>query len=233
MTDVTARLSEVRARIRVVCKIAVRSEETVRLVAVSSGHPPSVVREAYAGGQRDFGEFVMDDLVNKAKELQDLPEIRWRFIGQLKHTRTKDAARIGCTVDSISSEREAIALNRRAQAFGRTVDVMIRVNLAAEKQKAGCTVPEVAQIARAIRSMDKLRLIGLLTIPPAVSEPELSRPWFRRLRLLGNQLSLNEFSMGMSDDLEVAIEEGATMIRVGTALFGRRNSGGFAYGVSP
>ena len=129
MTDVSTRLSEVRARIRVVCKIAERSEESVQLLAVSEGYPAAVIREAYTEGQRDFGESEIHELVNKANELRGLSDIRWRFIGHLPQTQAKEAVRIGCSVDSIDTEREAIALNRRAQAAGRTIDVMIRVDL--------------------------------------------------------------------------------------------------------
>ncbi len=220
MTDVTTRLSEVRARIRVVCKIAERPEESVRLLALSEGYPAAAIREAYADGQRDFGESDMRELVKKANDLQGLSDIRWRFVGHLPHTKTKEAVRIGCTVDSIDSEREAIALNRRAQAAGKSIDVMIRVNLTGEYRKLGCNVPELAQIAKAVRGMSNLNLVGLMTVPPVVSEPELARPWYRRLRLLGNQLSLTEFSMGVNDDIEVAIEEGATVVRVGKPVFG-------------
>lgn len=220
MTDVTTRLSEVRARIRVVCKIAERSDESVRLLAVSDGYPTTAIQEVYSEGQRDFGESDIQQLVKKANELRQLSDIRWRFVGHLPHTRTKDAVRIGCSVDSIDSEREAIALNRRAKAAGKIVEVMIRVNLVGEQRKVGCNVPELAQIAKAVRGMEYLKLVGLMTVPPVVSEPELARPWYRRLRLLGDQLSLSEFSMGFDDDIEVAIEEGATLVRVGRPIFG-------------
>jgi uncharacterized pyridoxal phosphate-containing UPF0001 family protein len=158
--------------------------------------------------------------VNKANALRELSDIRWRFVGRLPHTKAKEAVRIGCTVDSIDSEREAIALNRRAEAAGKNIVVMIRVNLTGEQRKVGCNIPELAQIAKAVRGMAHLSLAGLMTVPPVVSEPELARPWYRRLRLLGNQLSLSEFSMGENDDIEVAIEEGATVVRVGKPIFG-------------
>jgi hypothetical protein len=203
-----------------VCKIAERSDDSVRLLALSEGYPTSAIRNAYSAGQRDFGESDMHELVTKADELRELSDIRWRFVGHLPHTKTKDAVRVGCTVDSIDSEREAIALNRRAKAAGRIVDVMIRVNLSGENRKAGCNVPELAQIANAVRTMAYLKLVGLMTVSPVVSEPELTRPWYRRLRLLGNQLTLSELSMGVDDDIEVAIEEGATLVRVGEPIFG-------------
>lgn len=220
MTDVTRRLSEVRARIRVVCKIAERSDESVRLLAVSEGYPATAIQEAYSEGQRDFGESEIQQLVKKANELRALSDIRWRFVGHLPHTKTKDAVSVGCSVDSIDSEREAIALNRRAKAAGTIVEVMVRVDLVGEQREVGCNVSELAQIANAVRGMECLKLVGLMTVPPVVSEPELARPWYRRLRLLGNQLSLSEFSMGFNDDIEVAIEEGATMVRVGKPIFG-------------
>jgi hypothetical protein len=215
-------LSEVRTRIATACRTAGRSEDSVRLVAIAKGHAPEAIRAAHSAGQRDFGESYMQELAVKASALADLTEIRWRFVGHLQHNKAKDAARIGCAIDSVDSERLAAALDKRAQAMGHPLDAMIQVNLAGEEQKAGCAVAEVARLAESVRAMRYLKLVGLMTIPPAAGDPELSRPWFRGLRQLAEKLSLNEISMGMSDDLEVAIQEGATMVRVGAAIFGPR-----------
>lgn len=221
-TDIAQRLSDVRARIRRACEKAGRREASVRLVAVAKGHTPAAIRAAYAEGQRDFGESYMQELVGKTSELADLTDIRWRFIGHLQQNKTKEAARIGCAIDVVDSQRVAEALGRRAQALGRRLEVMIEVNVAGEAQKAGCAVAEVQALVELVRATPSLNLGGLMAIPPAVEDPELSRPWFRALRQLGTRHGLGELSMGMSDDVEVAIEEGATMVRVGTAIFGLR-----------
>ena len=220
--EMVRRLTEVRARIGAACRQAGRAEDAVRLIAVTKGHGPEVIRAAYAEGQRDFGESYMQELVGKASALADLTEIRWRFVGHLQQNKAKDAARICRAVDSVDSERVAVALDKRAEALGRPLEAMLQVNLASEEQKAGCPAAETAGLAELVRNMRHLKLSGLMTIPPAVDDPELSRPWFRGLRELAGKLGLGELSMGMSDDLEVAIEEGATMVRVGTAIFGAR-----------
>jgi pyridoxal phosphate enzyme (YggS family) len=220
--EVVQRLAAVRERIARACQKAGRSEGSVRLIAVSKGHAASLVRAAYGAGQREFGENYMQEASAKCAELSELTEIRWRFIGRLQHNKAKEAARLGCAVDSVDSERLAEALDRRAQALGRKLEVMIQVNVAREAQKTGCDVEEVARIAAAVRNASALNLVGLMTIPPAAADPEQSRSWFRALRHLGEQHGLKELSMGMSDDLEVAVEEGATLVRVGTAIFGQR-----------
>jgi pyridoxal phosphate enzyme (YggS family) len=222
-TDVAQKLSEVRARITRACEKAGRPEGSVRLLAVAKGHTQAAIRAAYAAGQRDFGESYMQELAAKTSDLADLADIRWRFIGHLQQNKTKEAARIGCAVDVIDSLRVADALGRRAQALGRRLDVMVQVNVAGEAQKAGCAVAELEALVETVRATPSLNLLGLMTIPPAVDDPELSRPWFRALGQLAARHVLSELSMGMSDDLEVAVEEGATMVRVGTAIFGNRN----------
>lgn len=221
-TDIAQRLSEVRARIRRACEKAGRAEASVRLVAVAKGHTPTAIRAAYAEGQRDFGESYMQELAAKTSQLAALTDIRWRFIGHLQQNKAKEAARIGCAVDVVDSQRVAEALGRRAQALGRSLDVMIQVNVAGEAQKAGCAVAEVEALVETVRATPSLNLLGLMTIPPAVEDPDLSRPWFQALRQLATRHALSELSMGMSDDVEVAIEEGATMVRIGTAIFGNR-----------
>ena len=218
------RMERVNARIRGACARSGRPAESVRLVAVAKRHPPELIREAYRLGQREFGENYLQELSAKAEALGDLPDIRWRFIGHLQRNKARDAARICHCVDTVDSPRLAEALDRKAQQAGRGLEVLIEVNLAGEGQKAGCDPSEVGRLAESLRRLDALQLRGLLAIPPAASDPEQVRPYFRELRRLAHDLSLPELSMGMSADLEVAVEEGATMVRVGTDIFGERDT---------
>jgi pyridoxal phosphate enzyme (YggS family) len=215
-------LEKVRARIADACRTAGRSVDTVRLIAVTKGHDATAVRYAYQAGQRAFGENYIQQLSTKASELADLDPIEWRFIGHLQRNKVRDVARIGCAIDTVDSQRLAEALDKKAGEMQRVLDVLIQVNVAEEQQKAGCRVADLESLVALVQSLQWLRLKGLMTIPPLEEEPEACRGWFRELRLLAERFSLNELSMGMSDDLEVAIEEGATMVRVGTAIFGPR-----------
>jgi PLP dependent protein len=220
--ELTHNLNAIHARIAKACDNAGRAPNSVRLIAVSKGHPPAAIRAAYALGQREFGENYMQEFSAKSGELSDLSELKWRFIGHLQQNKCKDAARIGGAVDSVDSLRLCEALARRAQLLDRTLEVLIQVNVAAEAQKTGCSIEELPAVIDAARGQRWLSLAGLMTIPPAATVPEQSRPWFRALRDLARRYQLRELSMGMSDDMEVAIEEGATMVRVGTAIFGPR-----------
>ncbi|MBN1656488.1 MAG: YggS family pyridoxal phosphate-dependent enzyme [Deltaproteobacteria bacterium] len=221
-SEVAQRLAEVRERIERACEKAGRSAQSVRLLAVAKGHPHTAIRAAYAAGQREFGENYMQELAAKSSQLEDLADIRWRFIGHLQQNKAKEAARIGCAVDALDSVRVAQTLGHRAQVLGRRLDVMIQVNVAGEPQKAGCALEELPGLVETVRSTPALNLQGLMVIPPAVDDAELNRPWFRTLRQLATRYALGELSMGMSDDVEVAVEEGTTMVRVGTAIFGER-----------
>ncbi len=216
-------LQRVRARIADACRSVGRSLDSVRLIAVTKGHDAMAIRYAYRAGQRAFGENYIQQLSSKASELTDLDALEWRFIGHLQRNKVKDVARIGCAVDTVDSERLAEAIDRKACELQRVLDVLIQVNVAEEEQKAGCRVADLESLVAFVQSRQGLRLTGLMTIPPLEEEPEACRGWFRELRLLAESFSLTELSMGMSDDLEVAIEEGATMVRVGTAIFGPRH----------
>jgi hypothetical protein len=222
MDDVAQRLAAVRARIDAACRKVGRAPDGVRLLAVSKRHPVTAIRAAYAAGQREFGENYVQELVQKADELRDLTDLRLRLIGRLQRNKSKDAVRVGCAVDTVDSAELARALAARAAEVGRVIDVFVQVNIGQEPQKAGVMVSELASLTAAIRNLPALRLHGLLAIPPAAPDAELNRPHFRRMWELGQTLGLSELSMGMSDDLEVAVEEGSTMVRVGTAIFGAR-----------
>ncbi|HEX7476249.1 MAG TPA: YggS family pyridoxal phosphate-dependent enzyme [Polyangiales bacterium] len=217
-------LQAVRERIAAACVKAGRSPESVKLIAVSKRHSVDAIRTAYAQGQREFGENYVQELVQKAAELADLSDLRWRLIGRLQRNKAKEVARIGCAVDTVDSLRLGDALAARAAEEGRTLEVLVQVNIGAEAQKAGSAIADLPGLVAGLRALPALHLRGLLAIPPVVSDPEHSRASFRRLRELGSEHGLHELSMGMSDDLEVAIQEGATMLRIGTAIFGQRPS---------
>ena len=220
MTSIRAGLDVVRERIERACARAGRSASEVTLVAVSKTHPAEAVREAYAAGQRVFGENYVQELSEKAAALADLEGLRWHFIGHLQRNKVKDVARVGALIETVDSERLAAEIDKRALAA--RVPVLLQVNVAGEAQKSGCTPDELDALVPSVRALAHLELIGLMTVPPLGEAPEASRPHFARLRALARRHGLAELSMGMSADLEVAIEEGATLVRVGTAIFGKR-----------
>jgi pyridoxal phosphate enzyme (YggS family) len=220
---VASRLSAVRARIFAACSRAGRKPERVRLIAVSKGHGPDSVRAAYAAGQRDFGESYAQELKQKAAALADLPELRLRFIGRLQRNKVKDVVALGCAIDGVDSLELAQRLSQRALALGRALDLLVQVNVDREPQKSGVLPEAVPELVEALRALPAVSLHGLMAIPRASESQEQMRPAFAALRALAERLSLPELSMGMSDDLEVAVEEGATMVRVGTAIFGARD----------
>lgn len=222
VTDaVTSRLLAVRTRIADACARAGRDASEVRLVAVSKFHSTDAMREAYAAGQREFGESYAQELVEKADLLRDLPDLRLRFIGGLQTNKAKLLVQSGCSIDSLASESGAKAISKKAEELGRVVSVLIQVNVAQEAQKRGVDVAALPELIGTVRALPGLRLEGLMTIPPA-DDLDAARTCFRSLRLLAQDQGLTTLSMGMSDDLEVAIEEGSTMVRVGTAIFGPR-----------
>jgi pyridoxal phosphate enzyme (YggS family) len=195
----------------------------VTLVAVSKTHPPEAVREAYAAGQRHFGENYAQEWREKARALADLPDLEWHFVGSLQTNKVKlllpeAPPRAGWvhTVDRLALAEE---LSRRAAARGIALRVLLEVNVAREPQKAGCDPDGVPALAEAVGRLPGLALRGLMAIPPAEGDP---RPHFGALRALRDRLGLPDLSMGMSGDWEAAIEEGATLIRVGTSIFGPR-----------
>lgn len=221
---IAARLDEVRARIAAACARAARAPESVRLVAVSKTRPVEEIREAYAAGQRDFGENYAQELRDKIRDLADLPDIRWHAIG---HLQTNKAKYVAGQAMVHTLDREELARELVKRAGGAEVVALIEVNVAAEPQKSGVLPDELASRIEALRAVPGVRIAGLMCIPPAAEEAEESRRWFRALRELRDALLPGgELSMGMSGDYEVAIEEGATLVRVGTAIFGERQRRG-------
>ena len=220
--NVQSALAAVRARMFAACERVGRDVSSVTLVAVSKRQSLAAMRAAYALGQRDFGENYVQELVRKADALAALPDIRWHLIGRLQSNKVKDVVRIGCTVHTLDSVRTAELLDKRASAAGKNLPVLIQVNLADESQKAGVGPSDVAPLAAAVRAMPSLTVCGLMAIPNVDASVEQSRTHFANLRALAEQVGLLQLSMGMSHDFELAIEEGATMVRVGTAIFGER-----------
>jgi len=220
--DVAAGLLQVRARIAAACARAGRDPVTVQLLAASKFQSPEAIRTAYAAGQRQFGENYVQELVQKAQALADLPELRWHLIGRLQTNKVKDVVRLNAAVQSLDSLKLCEALAQRAAASGQRVQVYVQVNISDEPQKAGVTPAALPQLIQAARAAPALDLRGLMAIPKPSEDEAEQRADFRKLRQLTEHLGLPELSMGMSDDLELAILEGATMVRVGTALFGER-----------
>lgn len=211
-------LASVHARIESAARAAGRDPASVRLLAVSKRQPVEAIHEAYALGQRDFGENYVQELVAKADATRGLPAIRFHLIGHLQTNKVKSVVAAGASVQTVDSIRLAEALSR---ATTRAVDVHLQVNVAGEEQKSGCSPSELPALVAAVRALPGLALRGLMTVPPA-GEPEDARPHFRALRELASAHGLTDLSMGMTSDLEVAVSEGATVVRVGTAIFGER-----------
>jgi PLP dependent protein len=222
------RIALVERRIDAAAGAAGRTRESIHLVAVSKGHPASAVVEAYGLGLRTFGENYAQEAVAKAHDVGDLPGLEWRFIGHLQSNKARAVAPFVGAVDSVDSMHLAAELGRRAAKLGRTIRVLVEVNVAKEDAKTGCAPQDLEPVLRAVEAQPSLELRGLMTIPPLTEDPEGARQFFGTLRALrslhGGAGRLPELSMGMSADLEIAIAEGATMVRIGTAIFGERHS---------
>jgi PLP dependent protein len=191
----------------------------VTLVAVSKTQPPAAIREAYAAGQRDFGENYAQEWREKADALADLADLRWHFVGGLQTNKAKYLAGRVAYVHTLDREELARELSRRLAARGASVRAFLEVNVAGEAAKAGCAPAGAPRLAEAVRALPGIELVGLMCIPPAEGDP---RPHFRTLRELRDRLGVRELSMGMSGDVDAAVEEGATFVRIGTAIFGAR-----------
>ncbi len=193
--------------------------EGVTLVAVSKTQPADAVREAYAAGQRDFGENYVQEWRDKAAALADLPELRWHFIGSLQTNKVKYLAGKVALVHTVDREELGREIAKRWEKAGARARVLVEVNLGGEASKGGCPPEGAPDLVAALRSLPALDVRGLTCIPPPEDDP---RPHFQSLRRLRDRLGLAELSMGMSGDYPIAIEEGATIVRVGTAIFGER-----------
>ena len=214
-------LSHLENRISKSCERAGRHREEVSLIAVSKTHPVEVIQEAYELGIRHFGENRVQELLKK-KDL--LPaDIRWHLIGHLQSNKAKYIADFIHCVHSIDSLDTAKELSKRAAQHSREINVLLEVNVAGEESKEGITTSEASPLLRHIfAEASSLHVNGLMTVAPYEDDPERVRQYFRELRKLRDELTLEDLSMGMTNDFEVAIEEGATMIRIGSGLFGER-----------
>lgn len=229
MTRIADALAQVKDRIARAAVAASRSPDEIRLIAVSKTKPVAMIREAYAAGQRDFGENYAQELAQKAEELCDLHDLRWHFIGHLQTNKAKYVARAAHVVHTVDSVVLARELGKRATKEGRgdvseRLPVLVEVNVGGEPQKHGALAADLRDVLDAVAAEPALRVRGLMTLPP--QDLEGARRAFEAVvslqALHGGRARLPELSMGMSHDLEVAIACGATMVRVGTAIFGGR-----------
>ena len=223
------RLQAVMERIRQACERSGRDPQDVRLVAVSKTMPAERVRRAVAAGVQILGENYVQEARDKIAQLEDL-SVSWHFIGHLQTNKAKYVVRMFDLIHSLDSFKLARELDRQAGRRGRVQPVLIQVNISREESKSGIAAEDIETLVRQVAGLEHLALQGLMTMPPFFDQPERARPYFRRLADLARHIeslnipgvSMRELSMGMSGDFEVAIEEGATLVRVGTAIFGAR-----------
>lgn len=215
-------LRKVQLRITRACEKSHRSPDEVTLVAVTKGVPAGTIKDAYDCGVRHFGENRVQEASVKVAQLSDIRrDLTWHMVGHLQSNKAKKALELFDIIHSVDSLRLAEVLSRRAE---REVAVLLQVNVSGEVSKSGFPADEVPDVLRDISRLPNIRVIGLMTIAPLSADPEEVRPVFRRLRELRDELGLGHLSMGMSDDFEVAVEEGATMVRIGRAIFGQGGS---------
>ncbi len=228
--SIAENLARVRERVAAAVKRTGRNESDVALMAVCKTFPAEAIREAHAAGQRLFGENRVQEFGEKAPKVADLAGLEMHLIGHLQSNKASKAAELFQAVDSVDSLKLAERLNVTAEKLGKRLPVLIEVNVGGEEAKTGVgpSVDEIGAILSAAPTLANLEFRGLMTVPPYIEDPEGARPYFRKLRELRNEVAkqqgvrLDVLSMGMSHDFEVAIEEGSTCVRVGTAIFGVR-----------
>ena len=229
MTTIAARVADLRERIADACARAGRREDDVTLIAVTKGHGVAAIDEARAAGVRDFGENRVQEAAPKIAELRARGvSARWHLIGHLQRNKARDAVRLFDLIHSVDSEGLAEAVSKEAERAGKVQRVLIQVKLSPEETKTGVGEYELPSLLNFAAALPWLSIEGFMGMPPYSEHPEDTRPYFRRLREIRDGLrhaglELRELSMGMSHDFEVAIEEGATLVRVGTSIFGERN----------
>lgn len=219
-------LAALRARMAAAAVAAGRNVDSVTLLAVSKGQPPEVIRAAAAAGLTDVGESYLAEALGKLEALGDLP-LTWHFVGRLQANKTRQVAEHFAWVHGVDRLKIAERLAAQRPYHAPALNVCIQVNLAGEATKGGVPAAEVPALATAVAALPRLALRGLMCIPPEETDPQRQREWFARLRMLRDSLdtgsvNLDTLSMGMSGDFEAAIQEGATLVRIGTALFGPR-----------
>jgi PLP dependent protein len=230
--SIAENIARIRERIAAAARRAGRNPADISLMAVSKTSPPELIREAYGAGIRVFGENRVQEFAGKAGALRDLADAEWHLIGHLQSNKAAKAVELFRAVDSVDSVRLAERLNSFAEASGKTLPVLIEINVGGEEAKSGITPEseELEQILIGVPQWRNLAILGLMTVPPYTEDPEGARAYFRQLREIRDGIaarrlpavSMDVLSMGMSHDFEVAIEEGSTCVRVGTAIFGER-----------
>lgn len=223
MEHIAENLESVEERMAAALARCGRKRDEITLIAVTKTFPAAVTQAAWDAGLRDFGENYVQEFEGKSLELHGLAGARYHLIGHLQSNKVNKAVPLFDCIQTVDSLRLATRLaGALANAGKQNLDLMIEVKLSEEDSKHGCTPEELPALVEGIRGTPGLTLLGLMTMPPFFDEPERGRPYFARLRELAAKHSLRALSMGMSNDFEVAIEEGATHIRLGTVLFGRR-----------
>jgi pyridoxal phosphate enzyme (YggS family) len=231
--SISENLAEVRERIHQAARSAGRSSEEIALMAVSKTQPAERIRDAYSAGQRLFGENRVQEFLGKIDALRDLHDAEWHMIGHLQSNKAAKTAELFRAVDSVDSLKLAERLDPAARALGRKLDVLVEINVGGEAAKSG-VAPDSRELEDLLLGAPRLGALvfrGLMTVPPFTDDPQSARPYFRKLRQLREAIAarrlpsvaMDELSMGMSHDFEVAIEEGSTCVRVGTAIFGTRS----------
>jgi len=227
-SSIAQNLGRVRERIASACARAGRRPDEITIIAVSKTFPPDAIRAAHDAGLRHFGENRVQEFEAKREQVKDFVDSIWHFIGHLQSNKVHRAVHLFDRIDSVDSIHLAEKLDSAALAADKRMPFLIEVRLVRESTKTGVTVEELPALVSAVKRLPCLELRGLMTIPPYFDDPEAARPHFRKLRELRDRVrqrlsaSLPVVSMGMSHDFEVAIDEGATEIRIGTALFGER-----------
>lgn len=226
--SIAENIEAIRQRIAQAAVKAGRDPEQVRLVAVSKTKPAVAIAEAFKSGQLIFGENYVQELVGKSAELPQ--EICWHFIGHLQSNKVRQIAGLVDMIHSVDRISLAHEIHRQWSALGKCCDILIQVNISKEATKSGTSSAELLDLVREVATLSHLRIRGLMTMPPFFDDPEAARPYFAALRELAREVEaakipgveMRELSMGMSGDFEAAIAEGATLVRVGSALFGER-----------
>jgi len=229
MQEIAANLAAIRERIDAACRRCGREPSSVRLIAVSKKKPAELIEAAARAGQSLFGENYVQELVGKLDEVA-LP-VEWHYIGALQSNKVKYLAGRVAMIHSVDRLSLAEEISRQWQKHGEVAELLVQFNLGEEASKSGASEAEALELVRSIAALPALQVRGLMILPPFLDDPEQVRPFFRQLRELRDAINaanlpgvkLSELSMGMSHDFEVAIEEGATLVRVGTAIFGERN----------
>ena len=225
-------IARVRERLERAARKSARNPEEIALIAVTKTFPPEPIREAYRAGLRLFGENRVQEFAVKAEELRELSDAEWHLIGHLQTNKATKAAELFAAIDSVDSLRLAEKLNSVAEKLNKRLAVLVEINVGGEAAKSGVAAgsTDLDAILSAAPTWSHLQIKGLMTVPPFSEDPEGARPYFRQLRMLRDKIaarrlpgvSMDVLSMGMSHDFEIAIEEGSTCVRVGSAIFGER-----------